>query len=118
MHAGLVSVIVTILLMAGVPKSSIILEKKGLRSCDHTRPGYIVALDFFGLGMHLVIDAVVSFGSTETPSCRRPAPSRDMLPSWRKTRSSKLMRSLRSRCRASMEVTMSLFPSPWRMAAP
>ena len=46
--------------MAGVPKSSIILEKKGLRSCDHTRPGDIVALDFFGLGRHLVIDAVVS----------------------------------------------------------
>ena len=44
MHAGLVSVIVTILLMAGVPKSSIILEKKGLGSCDHTRPGDIVAL--------------------------------------------------------------------------
>ena len=60
MHAGLVSVIVAILLMAGVPKSSIILEKKGLRSCDHTRPGDIVALDFFGLGRHLVIDAVVS----------------------------------------------------------
>ena len=38
--------------------------------------------------------------------------SGSLLPSWRKTRSSKLMRSLRSRCRASMEVTMSLFPSP------
>ena len=50
MHAGLVSVIVTILLMADVPKSSIVLEKKGLRSCDHTRPGDIVALDFFYLG--------------------------------------------------------------------
>ena len=47
MHAGLVSVIVTILLlMAGVPKSSIVLEKKGLRSCDHTRPG-----DISGLGL-------------------------------------------------------------------
>ena len=60
MHAGLVSIIVAILLMAGVPKSSIILEKKGLMPCDHTRPGDIVALDFFGLGRHLVIDAVVS----------------------------------------------------------
>ena len=52
--------------MAGVAKSSIILEKKGLRSCDHTRPGDIVALDFFGLGRHLVIDAVVStvYGNT------------------------------------------------------
>ena len=37
MHAGLVAVIVAILLMAdGVPKSSIVLEKKGLRSCDRT----------------------------------------------------------------------------------
>ena len=45
---GLVSVIVAILLMAGVPKSSIILEKKGLRSCDHTRPG-----EHSGLGLLL-----------------------------------------------------------------
>ena len=61
MHAGLVAVIVIILLMAGVPKSSIVLEKKGLiRSCDHTRPGDIVVSGFFGLGRHLVIDAVFS----------------------------------------------------------
>ena len=51
------SLILILLLMAGVPsKSSIVLEKKGLRSCDHARPGDIVALDFFGLGRHLVID--------------------------------------------------------------
>ena len=48
----------SILLMAGVPKSSIVLEKKGLRSCDHARPGDIVVLVFvFGLGRHLVINA-------------------------------------------------------------
>ena len=57
---------------------------------------------------------LLSLRFTETPSCRRPALSRDMLPSWRKTRSSKLMRSLRSLYQASMEVTMSLFPLRWR----
>ena len=62
MHAGLVQCIaVAILLMAGVPKSSIVLEKKGLGRSDRTRPrDNVVALDFFGLGRHLVIDAVVS----------------------------------------------------------
>ena len=65
MLAGLVLVIVTILLMVGVPKGSIVLEKKGLRSIAfaYYRPGDIVALDFFGLGAsirHLVIDAVIS----------------------------------------------------------
>ena len=118
MHAGLVSVIVAILLMAGVPKSSIILEKKGLRSCDHTRPGDIVALEFFGLGRHLVIDAVVSTVYRNTILSKTSTIPGYMLPSWRKTRSSKLMRSLRSLYQASMEVTMSLFPLPWRMAAP
>ena len=51
--------------MAGVPKSSIVLEKKGLRSCTLATTlvleTYIEAVDFFGLGRHLaVIDAVVS----------------------------------------------------------
>ena len=59
MHAGLVAVIVAILLMAGVPKSSIVVEEKGLRP-DPTRPGDVVVLDFYGLGRHLVIDAVIS----------------------------------------------------------
>ena len=43
MHAGLVAVIVAILLMAGIPKSSIVVEKKGLRP-DRTRPGDVVVL--------------------------------------------------------------------------
>ena len=66
MHAGLVAVIiVAILLMAGVPKSSIVVEKKGLRP-DRTRPGDVVVaftglvLNFYGPGRHLVIDAVIS----------------------------------------------------------
>ena len=59
MHAGLVAVIVAILLMAGIPKSSIVVEKKGLRP-DRTRPGDVVVLNFYGPGRHLVIDAVIS----------------------------------------------------------
>ena len=47
MHAGLVAVIVAILLMAGIPKSSIVVvEKKGLRP-DRTRPGDVVVLNFY-----------------------------------------------------------------------
>ena len=47
MHAGLVAVIVAILLMAsGIPKSSIVVEKKGLRP-DRSRPGDVVVLDFY-----------------------------------------------------------------------
>ena len=58
MHAGfivLAVVIVAILLMACVHKSSIALEKKGRRSCDRTRPAHVllVLMDFlFGLGAH------------------------------------------------------------------
>ena len=62
MHAGLVAAIVAILLMAGIPKSSIVVEKsekKGLRP-DRTRPGDVVVLNFYGPGRHLVIDAVIS----------------------------------------------------------
>ena len=44
----------------GVPKSSIVLEKnKGLRPGNRTRPGDIGVLDLYGLGRHLVIDAVL-----------------------------------------------------------
>ena len=59
MHAGLVALIVIILLMSGVPKSSIVLEKKGLRPGNRSRPGDIVVLNFYGLGRHLVIDVVL-----------------------------------------------------------
>ena len=60
MHAGLVALIVIIMLMsAGVPKSSIVLEKKGLRHGNQTRPGDIVVMNFYGLGRNLVIDVVL-----------------------------------------------------------
>ena len=62
MHAGLVALIVIIMLMASVPKSSIVLEKEGLRPRtpgNRTRPGDIVVLNFYGWGRHLVIDVVL-----------------------------------------------------------
>ena len=60
MHSGLVMVLLNVLLEAGVPRSTILFEMRGLRSTDRTRPGDVVALNFFGLDRHLVIDAVVS----------------------------------------------------------
>ena len=35
--------------MAGVPKISIVLEKKGLRPGNRTRPGDIVVLNFYSM---------------------------------------------------------------------
>ena len=91
MHAGLVQCIaVAILLMAGVPKSSIVLEKKGLGRSDRTRPGdNVVALDFFGLGRHLVIDAVVTTAVYRNTilSDTSSIPAGHAARRWRKTRS-------------------------------
>ncbi len=59
-HAGLVSVFKSILKEVAVPDASIVLEARGLRAMDKTRPGDIVALDFFADGRHMVIDAVMT----------------------------------------------------------
>ena len=59
-HEGLVGVIKAILKEAGVPDASVVLEAKGLRTTDMSRPGDIVALDFFTGGRHLMIDAVMT----------------------------------------------------------
>jgi len=59
-HAGLVGVIKTILREAGVPDASVVLEARGLRAADRSRPGDVVALDFFADGRHMVIDAVLT----------------------------------------------------------
>ena len=59
-HACLVRVIKVILKEAGVPDSSMVLEARGLRAADRSRPGDVVALDFFADGIHLVIDAVMT----------------------------------------------------------
>ena len=69
MHAGLVVVIVARLLMAGIPKSSIVVEKKGLSRPDRFRSGDVVVLDFYGPGRHLVIDAVISTVYRNTILC-------------------------------------------------
>ena len=37
-----------------------VLEARGLRAVDSSRPGDVVALDFFADGRHLVIDAVMT----------------------------------------------------------
>ncbi len=54
------SVIKAILKEAGVPESAIVLEARGLRAADRTRPGDVVALNFFAEGRHLVVDAVMT----------------------------------------------------------
>jgi len=60
MHAGMVSVIVSILKDGGVPDMAIVTEARGLRDADATRPVDVVVLDFFADGRHLVIDVVVT----------------------------------------------------------
>ena len=59
-HSGLVGVIRTILRDAGVLDASVVLEARGLREADRSRPCDVVALDFFADGRHLVIDAVLT----------------------------------------------------------
>jgi len=59
-HAGLVGVIKTILRESGVPEASLVLEARGLRAADSSRPGDVVVLDFFADGRHMVIDAVMT----------------------------------------------------------
>ena len=45
---------------AGVPDATVVTEARGLRAADRSRPGDVVALDFFADGHHLVIDAVMT----------------------------------------------------------
>ena len=59
-HASLVGVIKSILREAGIPEASIVMEATGMRVVDTSRPGDVVALDFFADGRHLVIDAVMT----------------------------------------------------------
>jgi len=59
-HACLIGVIKVILKEAGVPDSSVVLEARGLRAGYRSRPGDVVAMDFFADGRHLVIDAVMT----------------------------------------------------------
>ncbi len=59
-HAGLVGVIKNILKEARVPDALVVLEARGLRAADRSRPGDVVALHFFADGRHLVIDVVMT----------------------------------------------------------
>ena len=59
-HASLVGFIKSILKEAAIPDASVVLEARGLRIMDRSKPGDIVALDFFADGRHLVIDAVMT----------------------------------------------------------
>ena len=59
-HAGLVGVIKVNLRDSGVPEASVLLEARCLRAVDSSRPGDVVALDFFADDRHLVIDAVMT----------------------------------------------------------
>ena len=56
----MVGVIKTILKEVGIPDATIVKEARGLRATDRSRPGDVVALDFFVDGRHLVIDAVMT----------------------------------------------------------
>ena len=113
MHAaGLVAVIVAILLMAGIPKSSIVMQRKGLRP-DCSRPGDVVVLDFCGLGRHLAIDAVISTVYRNTILSATSLIPGHVARSWLRTRSLRLMRCRRrSLSPASMEaITVFSFPT-------
>ncbi len=60
LHYGFVNIIKTYLRNGGVPEAAIVLEARELRAADRSRPGDVVALDFFADGRHLVIDAVMT----------------------------------------------------------
>jgi len=44
----------------GHSDAAVVTEARGLRASDRSRPGDVVALDFFADGRHLVIDAVMT----------------------------------------------------------
>jgi len=60
LHACLVGAIKLILNEAGVPDASVVQKARGLRATDRSRPGDVVALNFFADGRHLVIDFVMT----------------------------------------------------------
>ena len=61
MHGGLISTLQKVLHEAGVPTSATLTEARRLRGrMDKTRPGDIVALEFYAHGRHLLMDGVVT----------------------------------------------------------
>ena len=59
MHHGLIKTLRGIVEESGVPKATIV-EARGMRADDRSRPGDLVVLDFAEGGRHLVIDGVVT----------------------------------------------------------
>jgi hypothetical protein len=60
LHVCLMHVIRMILKDDDVPNVPLVVEARGPRSLDSSRPGNVVALDFFADGRHLVIDEVMT----------------------------------------------------------
>jgi hypothetical protein len=60
MHARLVRAIRSVLRDVRIPDIVVLIEARGLRIADATRPGDVVVLDFFAEGKHLVLDVVVT----------------------------------------------------------
>ncbi len=60
MHSGLVGIHVSTLKEVEIPEMAIVIEARGLRTANASRPGDVVVLDFFAEGRHLVVDAVVT----------------------------------------------------------
>ncbi len=60
LQSGLVGVIKSCLRDAGVPEAAIVPEARGLPAADPSRPGDVVAFDFFADGRHMVIDGVIT----------------------------------------------------------
>jgi len=60
MHAGLVGVLSSILRDVGIPYIAVVIEARGLRASDASRPGDVVVQEFFAEGRHLVDDDVVT----------------------------------------------------------
>ena len=100
MHAGLVALIACNH-TADVWCSQELLEKKGLRPGNMTRPpGDIVVLNFYGLGRHLIIDVVLSTvyrSVTLAQTCFIPGYAAKS-PRWLRIGSSTTTRSLPIRC--------------------
>ena len=60
MHHGLICVLQSVVADVGVFNASVVVEAWGLRLTDTTRPGDLVAMDFYSFGRHLIIDGVLT----------------------------------------------------------
>ena len=60
MHSGLVGSLVSIISDVKVLDMAVVIEARGLRAADASRPGDVVVLNFFAEGRHLVVDTMVS----------------------------------------------------------